>query len=62
MLFGFAAFAVDMGYRYTKSRMLQAVADSAVTAGMPSMVNGDTTTAGTKATNMANANGYLGSS
>ncbi|HEY4186191.1 MAG TPA: pilus assembly protein TadG-related protein [Polyangia bacterium] len=61
ILFAFAAFAVDMGYRYTKSRMLQAVADSAVTVGMPSMVAHDTNAAATLATKMANANGYVGS-
>ena len=59
-LFGFAAFAVDMGFRYTRSRMLQAVADAAVSAGMPALVAGNATTAGTNATNMAMANGYSG--
>jgi hypothetical protein len=61
-LFAFSALAVDMGFRYTKSRTLQAVADSAVTAGMPSMVSGDTTTAYNKARDMAQANGYSGTS
>jgi len=61
-LFAFAALAVDMGFRYTKSRMLQAVADSAVTAGMPSMVSGNTTTANSLAVAMAKANGYSGNS
>jgi Flp pilus assembly protein TadG len=57
-LFGFAAFAVDMGFRYTKSRMLQSVADSAVSAGMSALVAGNAATAGNTAANMATANGY----
>src|SRR6185437_7115692 len=60
ILFTFAALAVDMGFRYTRSRMLQAVADASVTVGMPSLVNNDPTTGGTLATNLAMANGYSG--
>ena len=60
ILFTFAALAVDMGFRYTRSRMLQAVADASVTVGMPSLVNKDPTTGGTLATNLAMANGYSG--
>jgi Flp pilus assembly protein TadG len=59
-LFGFAAFSIDMGFRYTRSRMLQAVADASVTAGMPALVGGSAGTAGTKARNLARANGYSG--
>jgi hypothetical protein len=58
ILFAFAAFAVDIGFRYTKSRMLQAVADSAVSAGMPALMAGDANLAGNNAANMATANGY----
>jgi hypothetical protein len=61
ILFAFAALAVDMGFRYTRSRMLQAVADASVTVGMPSLVNKDAATGGTLATNLAKANGYSGS-
>jgi hypothetical protein len=60
-LFAFAAFAVDIGFRYTKSRMLQAVADSAVSAGMPALIAGNATTAGNNAATMATANGYASS-
>ncbi len=59
-LFGFAAFAVDMGFRYTRSRMLQAVADAAVSAGMPALVAGNSNHRRDNATNMAMANGYSG--
>jgi hypothetical protein len=59
-LFGFAAFSIDMGFRYTRFRMLQAVADASVSAGMPALVAGNANTAGTNATNMAMANGYSG--
>jgi hypothetical protein len=59
-LFGFGALAVDAGYWYQRSRMLQAVADSAVSAGMPALVAGNSATASTNATTMANANGYAG--
>jgi hypothetical protein len=61
ILFAFAAFAVDIGFRYTKSRTLQAVADSAVSAGMPALVAGKAATAGGKAATMATANGYASS-
>ena len=59
-LFAFAAFSIDMGFRYTRSRLLQAVADASVSAGMPALVAGNSTTAATNATNMAMANGYSG--
>jgi hypothetical protein len=60
-LFAFAAFAVDMGFRYTKSQTLQSVADSAVSAGMPALVAGNASTAGSNAAKMATANGYTSS-
>ena len=59
-LFAFAAFSIDMGFRYTRFRMLQAVADASVSAGMPALVAGNSNTAGNNATNMARANGYSG--
>src|SRR6516165_9745338 len=58
VLFGLAAFAVDMGYRYQSKFGLQAAADAAVRAGMPSFVNDDVNGATTKAIAMAGANGY----
>ena len=42
MLSAFAALAIDAGFLYTKSRNIQAVADAAVRAGMPSMPAGVT--------------------
>ena len=60
VLFAFAAFAVDMGFRYTRSRTLQLVADAAVSAGMPALVAGNKTLAGNNATAIARANGYSG--
>jgi Flp pilus assembly protein TadG len=62
VLFGFAALAVDTGFLYTRSRTLQAAADSAVAAGMTDLQAGNLTTAKNDATNMASAfataNGY----
>ena len=60
-LFGFAAFSIDMGFRYTRLRMLQAVADASVSAGMPALVAGNATTAGTTATNHGDGQRLLGS-
>ena len=59
-LFAFAAFAVDIGFRYTKSRMLQAVADASVSAGMSALAAQNATLAASNATAMAMANGYSG--
>jgi Flp pilus assembly protein TadG len=56
-LFGLAAFAVDVGYQYTTKRGLQTAADAAVMAGMPSL-RASPTTAQSKATAMAAANGF----
>ena len=58
VLFGLAAFAVDMGYRYQSKFGLQAAADAAVRAGMPQFVAGNTTLATSNAIAMAGANGY----
>jgi Flp pilus assembly protein TadG len=59
-LFGMAALAVDAGFWYTKSRRLQGVADAAVSAGMPALVAGNSSTATQNARNMATANGFAG--
>lgn len=56
-LFGLAALAVDIGYQYTSKRGLQAAADAAVRAGMPSLRTSQST-AVANATAMAAANGY----
>ena len=56
-LFGLAAMAVDAGYLYQSQRGLQAVADSAVMAGLPSL-GGSQTTAHDNAVTMLTANGY----
>lgn len=58
-LFGFAALAVDAGWWYTRTRMLQGVADAAVAAGMRSMP-GTPATAINQARQIASANGYAG--
>ena len=57
MLFGIAAFAVDIGYQYQAKRGLQAATDAAVRAGMPLLKNSASTAIST-ATAMATANGY----
>jgi hypothetical protein len=59
-LFGLAAFAVDVGYLYTRQRGIQSTADAAVVAGMPSIQGGNQSTASTRATSVANLNGYTG--
>jgi hypothetical protein len=58
VLFGLAAFAVDLGYRYQSKFGLQAAADSAVRAAMPKFVNDDLQGAHDSAIAMASANGY----
>jgi Putative Tad-like Flp pilus-assembly len=40
ILFGMAALAVDVGFLYTRSRMIYAVADSAVAVGMRDLMSG----------------------
>lgn len=40
VLFSFTALAVDVGYLYTRSRMIHAVADSAVFVGMKDLMSG----------------------
>jgi hypothetical protein len=56
-LFGFAALAVDAGYLYQSQRGIQAVADAAVMAGLPSLQTSQST-AQTNATKLLSANGY----
>jgi uncharacterized membrane protein len=57
VLFGFAALAIGQGYLYSRSRMVYAIADSAVAAGMGDLQAGNTLTAQTDATNMVDAHG-----
>jgi hypothetical protein len=52
-LFAMAALAVDVGFLYTRSRMIYAVADGIVAAGMGDIVNGSQSSATTDVTNMA---------
>ncbi len=52
-LFAMAALAVDVGFLYTRSRMIYAVADGIVAAGMGDIVNGSQASATTDVTNMA---------
>jgi hypothetical protein len=52
-LFAMAALAVDVGFLYTRSRMIYAVADAIVAAGMGDIVNGSQASATTDVTNMA---------
>jgi hypothetical protein len=59
-LFGMAVVAVDFGYLYTKRRNIQAAADAAITAGMPLLAKHNQTGAVTRATAVANANGFSG--
>jgi hypothetical protein len=40
VLFGMAALAIDVGFLYTRSRMIYAVADSAVAVGMKDLMSG----------------------
>jgi hypothetical protein len=54
-LFGLTALAVDVGFLYTRSRMIRAVADSAVAAGMGDIVNNNTAAATTDVNNFATA-------
>jgi Flp pilus assembly protein TadG len=59
-LFGLAAFAVDVGYLYTRQRGIQSVADAAVVAGMPAIEAGSVQTARDRASAVADLNGYTG--
>ena len=52
-LFALSALAVDVGFLYTRSRMIHAVADSAVAAGMGDIVAGNTAAATTDVNNLA---------
>ena len=52
-LFALSALAVDVGFLYTRSRMIRAVADSAVAAGMGDIMAGSTTAATTDVNNLA---------
>jgi hypothetical protein len=51
-LFGLTALAVDAGFLYTRSRVLQDVADSAVTAGMSDLKGGSIANAENDAKNL----------
>jgi hypothetical protein len=52
-LFALSALAVDVGFLYTRSRMMYAVADSAVAAAMGDFSAGNTTAATTDVTTLA---------
>jgi hypothetical protein len=52
-LFALSALAVDVGFLYTRSRMIRAVADSAVAAGMGDIINNNLTAATTDVNNVA---------
>lgn len=52
-LFALSALAVDVGFLYTRSRMMYAVADSAVAAGMGDIMAGNTGAATTDVNNLA---------
>jgi hypothetical protein len=54
-LFALTALAVDVGFLYTRSRMIRAVADSAVAAGMGDIINNNTAAATTDVNNVAAA-------
>src|SRR5262245_49156373 len=61
-LFGMAVLAIDFGYLYTKRRGVQAVADAAVRAAMPTFANNGSSglsLATPKARNVVNYNGYV---
>ena len=59
VLFSLAALAIDAGFLFTRSRMIYAVADSAVTAGMGDLVAGDQNAAKADVDNLAaNYTGY----
>jgi hypothetical protein len=62
-LFGFAAFAIDIGYGYVNKRSLKTAADAAVSAAMKTYATSDRgltaqATATARATAMASANQY----
>jgi Flp pilus assembly protein TadG len=59
-LFGMAAMAIDVGHMYLSRRNLQEVADAAVMAGLPSL-SASATTARSRASAMAQQNGYTSS-
>jgi hypothetical protein len=56
-LFGLAALAIGQGYLYSRSRLVYAIADSAVAAGMADLSAGNSSAAQTDATNMVDAHG-----
>ena len=58
VLFGLAAFAVDIGYRYQSKFGLQAAADASLRAAMPLFVNNNTSGASSAALLLASKNGY----